>query len=79
MKDPVWIWLILAIVTVLGAAHVFRYETLPREPATALTLVWDRWLHRLCIVGPAQTVACTVEDLQRMSDKDGNPMQIPKK
>jgi len=79
VKNAAWIWLIVAIVTVFGAAHVFRYETLPRDTASAWTLVWDRWLHRLCVVGPLQTVGCTVEDLQRMSDKDGNPMQIPKK
>jgi len=79
VKCVVWVWLILANVTVLGAAHVFRYETLPRDTESAWTLVWDRWLHRLCVVAPLQTVGCTVEDLQRMSDKDGNPMQIPKK
>ena len=79
MKYAAWIWLVLALGTVLGAAHVFRYEILPRDTESAWTLVWDRWLHRLCVVGPIQSVGCTVEDLQRMSDKDGKPVVIPRK
>ena len=78
MKYAAWIWLVLALGAVLGAAHVFRYETLPRDTESAWTLVWDRWLHRLCVVGPIQTVGCTVEELQRMSDKDGKPLLTPK-
>jgi hypothetical protein len=40
-----WSWLLLAILTLLTAAYMFRYE---RIPAPDSVMLWDRWTHRIC-------------------------------
>lgn len=74
-----WGWIALAALAALGAAHMYRYEPLPFDTRSGWTLVWDRWLQRMCVVGPVQTVGCTVEDLKKMSDSEGKPTITPRK
>jgi len=49
-----WFWLALAVVTVVGAAHMFRFAPLVNSeglPSVDGGLpVWDRWFHRGCLV-----------------------------
>jgi len=48
-----WSWFLLALATLLIAAHMFRYEKLSIPDTVA---VWDRWAHRVCTLSRAGAV-----------------------
>ena len=49
-----WSCIVLALVAVVLAAYMFRYEPLsmPPEYLIGTTKVWDRWSHRSCVTSP---------------------------
>jgi hypothetical protein len=67
VRYATWIWLVLALGTVLGAAHVFRYGKLDYDRQNGFTVVWDRWLNRMCVayvLKPEKKLACTFEEMR---------------
>jgi hypothetical protein len=47
-----WACFALAVVSLLGAAHMFRWQAMPGED-----FAWDRWKHRLCELDETDTQA----------------------
>jgi len=46
-------WLLLiAVILVYGIAYGYRYEPMTVDSGIYATyLVWDRWDHRICLIG----------------------------
>ena len=64
-----WAWFALAVVTLIGAAHMFRWQAMPGED-----FAWDRWRHRLCELDETDTQAehdIAVYPLCRAGGPDG--------
>ena len=49
-----WSFVVLALIAVVLAAYMFRYEpiSMPPEYQIGTTKVWDRWGHRSCVTSP---------------------------
>ena len=60
-------FLVLALVAVVLAAYMFRYEPMPiSHSQIGTTKVWDRWTHRSCItsVVTLHRMVCDLEESQ---------------
>jgi hypothetical protein len=60
-----WSFFALALMAAVLAAYMFWYEPLAvLGTSTELTLVWDRWAHRLCMTGMGfgNTLICTRDE-----------------
>lgn len=66
-RDIRWIVVALSIVVIV-LAFMFRYEplTLQSNPME-ITVVWDRWLHRVCMIGhnTGRKMVCTLDEIDQ--------------
>jgi hypothetical protein len=48
-----WCWFVLAAASVGGLAWMTRYDHISfrSEDGTLSETVWDRWQHRVCVLG----------------------------
>lgn len=67
-----WSFFVLALITVVLAAYMFRYEPLAVPGTTsALTFVWDRWTHRPCMAGVKYgKPICTYDEMDEFRRKE---------
>jgi len=49
-----WSFFVLALIAVVLAAYMFRYEpiSMPPQYLIGTTKVWDRWGQRSCVTSP---------------------------
>ena len=74
MKDlqpKFWICLAIGIVGLVAVAHMFRYSPVPTMHPDTTTVVWDRWLHRTCVIHKVgdQRTYCYSESTSAEYDK----------
>ena len=53
-----WAWWVLALVTLAGATHLFRYTPLPARGQEVVPM-WDRLRHRECWLDGVNRVCFT--------------------
>lgn len=58
---------VISLVSALALAHLFRFAPLSERSNFDYSLVWDRWLQRVCVVPHAieSQVSCSLSALDR--------------
>ena len=44
-----WRWPFVVLILALVAAHMYRFEPLPTARSLHATVLWDRWMHQVCV------------------------------
>lgn len=79
------------VLIVVGLAYLYRYEPIPSFNAGQVVLiwgtpiqgylVWDRWMHRICVTGlhyeHSQTIACSLEEARQMHPWAKDEIVVP--